>query len=167
VAQKGFDLTLAVIETALQRLAPIRFRLLLHSAEPTASREEWLKDVRRLSRDYRVSVEYDVRRSGVCEALEWSDVLLHPAHTETQGLVILEALAAGRPVVCRPLPVLREQFGALRHLRYVPSDEADAFLQELLRVHQEGVIETDTLGARSSVAKFTSASFQRYVDLLF
>lgn len=42
---------------------------------------------------------------GIEHAYSGCDALLHPAHAETLGLVLLEASAAGLPIVARRLPV--------------------------------------------------------------
>ena len=166
VAQKCFNITLEAVDLALSRNFPMRFRLLLHSAEAATMGAGLVAALRRLTRDRRVRVEFDAQRTGVYAAIGWADVLLHPANTETQGLAVMEALAAGRPVVCRPLPVYEEQFGSLRHLRYANGGDAEAFMDELLSIQSEGVPGCDAEQARASVTKFATTNFKRYLDLL-
>lgn len=62
-----------------------------------------------------------------------ADVFVFASRTETQGLVLLEAMAAGLPVVALAemgtIDILGARRGAL-----VPDDHPDAFAQELLRL---------------------------------
>jgi glycosyltransferase involved in cell wall biosynthesis len=75
----------------------------------------------RLSKDYG-RIEREKRRASenviftgfvpdVTEAYSGADLFFFPSKAETFGLVILEALASGLPVVARGIPELREIFG--------------------------------------------------------
>jgi glycosyltransferase involved in cell wall biosynthesis len=55
--------------------------------------------------------------------------LLLPSRYEGFGLPVLEALAAGTPVLASDLPVLREVGGS--HARYLPVDDVDAWAEAL------------------------------------
>jgi glycosyltransferase-like protein len=57
-----------------------------------------------------------------------SDAFAFPSTKEGFGLAAMEALAAGRPVVARDLPVLREVFGDTVRYASTPDDFADALL---------------------------------------
>jgi glycosyltransferase involved in cell wall biosynthesis len=57
------------------------------------------------------------------------DALLHAAHAETLGLVLLEASASGLPIVARRLPVYGSWFQEGRDGRLASTDEE--FVQEL------------------------------------
>lgn len=75
-------------------------------------------------RDYRAEFEHRCQRLGVVPVIlgaiedtelpslvAAADVFAFPSTKEGFGLAAMEALAAGRPVVARDLPVLREVFG--------------------------------------------------------
>ena len=47
---------------------------------------------------------------GITEAYSGADIFFMPSHAETFGLVVLEALACGLPVVARNIPEFREIF---------------------------------------------------------
>ncbi|MBC7375641.1 MAG: glycosyltransferase, partial [Frankiales bacterium] len=61
-----------------------------------------------------------------------ASALVLPSRDEGFGLPVLEALAAGTPVVCSDLPVLREVGGV--HAAYAPVGDAEAFAAALAGV---------------------------------
>jgi 1,2-diacylglycerol-3-alpha-glucose alpha-1,2-galactosyltransferase len=72
------------------------------------------KDYSRIEREKRKASENVVFTGfvpDVTEAYSGADLFFFPSKAETFGLVILEALASGLPVVARGIPELREIFG--------------------------------------------------------
>jgi glycosyltransferase involved in cell wall biosynthesis len=71
------------------------------------------------------------RRLDVPAFLEAADLFVFPSGREGFGLVVVEALAAGLPVVCAPLPSLRRVAEASPALRMVADDSAAGFTAEM------------------------------------
>lgn len=93
----------------------------------------------------RLGVADAVRFLGPCSreetfaALARSDVLLHPSLHEQVGIAVLEAMAAGRPVVCLGVagpPVLVGSAGVVVD-RGSPTQVADDLAQVLLGLHAD------------------------------
>jgi glycosyltransferase involved in cell wall biosynthesis len=82
-----------------------------------------------------------------------ASALVLPSRDEGFGLPLLEALAAGTPVVASDLPVLRE-VGA-EHASYAPVGDAEAFAAAL-RAVLEG--SADPAAGRAHAARFTWAA---------
>ena len=59
------------------------------------------------------------------------DVFAFASHTETQGMVLTEAMAAGRPVVAVDAPGVREVVRERENGRLLPSDNVPAFVGAL------------------------------------
>ena len=87
-----------------------------------------------------------------------ASALVLPSRDEGFGLPVLEALAAGTPVVASDLPVLREVGG--EHATYAPVGDAEAFaaaLRQVLDAPGEGAPR------RAHAARFTwAASAERH-----
>jgi glycosyltransferase involved in cell wall biosynthesis len=65
-----------------------------------------------------------------------------PSLYEGFGLPVIEAMAAGRPVLCSDVPALREVGGA--HAHYLPGDDVGAWADALARSPvDEGPATTD------------------------
>jgi glycosyltransferase-like protein len=87
-----------------------------------------------------------------------SDVFAFPSTKEGFGLAAMEALAAGRPVVTRDLPVLREVFGDTVRYATTPDGFADALLDAI----EQG---TDPTPGRTLAASLTwEQSARRHVE---
>lgn len=73
------------------------------------------------------------RRSELPDCYAAADVFSFASRTETQGLVLLEAMAAGLPVVALAAMGTIDILGARRGAR-VPADDPEAFAAELVEV---------------------------------
>ena len=73
----------------------------------------------------------------VTEAYSGADLFFFPSKAETFGLVILEALASGLPVVARGIPELREIFGDAVAFFESP-DDAQAMVQSKDKLRLSG-----------------------------
>ncbi|MQA03477.1 MAG: glycosyltransferase [Streptosporangiales bacterium] len=85
-------------------------------------------DRERLSRAFAsvpVSFTGTLHGTTLAEAYADADVFVFPSTTETLGLVLLEALASGLPVVAVDTPASREITGDCRACRLFPADQAD------------------------------------------
>lgn len=65
----------------------------------------------------------------ITEAYSGADVFFMPSHAETFGLVILEALSCGLPVVARDIPEFREIFDEVVHF-FRDTDDASLIIND-------------------------------------
>jgi len=137
---------------------------LLHAAEPglhavVVGRER--RPFRRVARpaDPRVTWLGPVDDLQLHWLYRHARALIHPSHYEGFGLTVLEALQRGCPVVARPLPVIRDAFGAEVHAcTFTGSDDLSDVLARI------PVRRTEALAAPSPAASaFTG---QRTTDAL-
>jgi 1,2-diacylglycerol-3-alpha-glucose alpha-1,2-galactosyltransferase len=91
------------------------------------------KDYSRIEREKKKASENVVFTGfvpDVTEAYSGADLFFFPSKAETFGLVILEALASGLPVVARGIPELREIFGDAVAYFDTPDDAKDLVLSK-------------------------------------
>jgi 1,2-diacylglycerol-3-alpha-glucose alpha-1,2-galactosyltransferase len=91
------------------------------------------KDYSRIEREKRKATENVVFTGfvpDVTEAYSGADLFFFPSKAETFGLVILEALASGLPVVARGIPELREIFGDAVAFFETPDDAKELVLSK-------------------------------------
>jgi glycosyltransferase involved in cell wall biosynthesis len=72
--------------------------------------------------DKRASIRFLGRREDVIRLMSGADVLVHPARTEAFGLVLVEALAAGLPVVASNVDGVPEVLQNTRSILVEPGD---------------------------------------------
>jgi GT2 family glycosyltransferase len=158
------DLALEVLARAARARPELRLRLAGAPLGPDG--EALLGELRRSGgrRDLRGRVEI-AGSVDTADALARASCLLHCADREPYGMVLVEAMAAGRPVVapasCGPLETVDETCARL----YPPGD-ADAAAEALLDALDNG----EALGAagqqRARRHFSLKAMQQRYADLL-
>jgi len=102
------------------------------------------------------------------DAYHAMDVFVFASHTETQGMVLTEAMAAGRPVVAIDAPGVREVVKDRENGRLLRSEDARAFAEALegfARVTRDQSHASER-AARATAAEFTMArSAQRLVEV--
>jgi 1,2-diacylglycerol 3-alpha-glucosyltransferase len=73
-----------------------------------------------------------LRRSALADAYHAMDVFVFSSRSETQGIVLIEAMAAGRPVVALDGPGVRDVVRDRCNGRLVVGEDIDAFVRALL-----------------------------------
>ncbi len=85
-----------------------------------------------------------------------ADIFAFPSEREGFGLVVLEAQAAGLPVVASDLPVLREFLSDGDDCVMVPVGDADALAAALVGTLEDGALRLRiAAGGRATAARFT------------
>jgi glycosyltransferase involved in cell wall biosynthesis len=135
---KGIETLLRATALAHARRPSIRLRLVGRTADPDEERT-WRELVRTLEIDDVVSFESTRDRAGVADAMARASVFVHPSRRETFGVVAVEALATGMPVVATDSGGVTEILGPEPELLGAlvqpddPAALADAILATLAR----------------------------------
>ncbi|HZP47023.1 MAG TPA: glycosyltransferase family 1 protein [Vicinamibacterales bacterium] len=129
VARKRIDVLLKIVAAVAPSVPTLR---LVRVGDPLTD------DQRRLARDLgiadRVVERQAVDEDALAASYRGAAIVLQPSDREGFGLPLVEALAAGTPVVASDLPVLREVGGEV--VTFCPAGDADAWacrVAELLR----------------------------------
>jgi glycosyltransferase involved in cell wall biosynthesis len=99
----------------------------------------------------------------LAEAFTSGDLLAFPSTTDTLGLVLLEAAAAGLPVLAVSSPAAEEVLRGLEGVALVPAEDGRGLVAAAERLGRLGVAERSALAAR---ARDGIASWARSTDLL-
>jgi glycosyltransferase involved in cell wall biosynthesis len=97
------------------------------------ARGETFAEITRLAKDLdNLTIIADTE--DVSRLMVASDIFLFPSSNEGFGIVALEALAAGMPVVATDLPAIREAIPETMHRFMFKSDDADAAINNLIHL---------------------------------
>jgi glycosyltransferase involved in cell wall biosynthesis len=131
IAQKGLDLLVQAWELASTR---IRGDLVLAGSGPD---EDRLRDmVERAGLGDRVRFVGWVDEAGALELMAGARLVAMPSRFETFGMVAVESLATGTPVVAFDIDALREVLPT-DCTRRVPAFDVEAFAAELVSAHRD------------------------------
>ncbi|HET9345233.1 MAG TPA: glycosyltransferase [Candidatus Limnocylindrales bacterium] len=130
---KGIETLLRATALAHARRPSIRLRLVGRTADPDEERG-WRELVDRLGIADAVSFESTRDRAGVAEAMARASIFVHPSRRETFGVVAVEALATGMPVVATDSGGVTEILGAEpdRLGALVPPDDPTSLAEAIL-----------------------------------
>jgi glycosyltransferase involved in cell wall biosynthesis len=113
---------------ALAKLHPEKTFVWIGGFPYGALSKDWMR-IRRLKRRCGSNLVFPGYIGDIVAPYSAADVFLMPSYAETFGLVILEALSCGLPVVARDIPEFREIFGNAI-LYFGTREEATAFLED-------------------------------------
>ena len=156
--EKNIDFLLRAIALARRSVPEL---LLVVTGEGPA-----LKSLKRLARRLRIEdnvlfVGYLDRRSGLVDGYCAADAFVFASRTETQGLVLLEAMALGVPVVSTAVMGTRDILDAGRGALVSPDNEED-FASQMVRLLQNGELRARlALEARDYAQEWNATTMAR------
>lgn len=160
VDEKG----IAQLITATALLRRSDFPLELRIGGDGPRRQQWERYARRLGLNGTVSFLGSLTRDAVREEMRACSCFVLPSESETFGVVCIEALACGRPVVATrsggPEGIVTERDGVL-----VPPQDVDA-LAEGLRAVLTGRYDTEAIRA-GAVQRFGSAAVAAALERVY
>jgi glycosyltransferase involved in cell wall biosynthesis len=131
---------------ALARMFPEKTFVWVGGFPYGALSKDWMR-IRRLKREYSDNVIYPGYVRDIISPYSAADVFLMPSYAETFGLVILEALSCGLPVIARDIPEFHDVFGD--HILFFQTrEEISTLLQDRHR------LSSCASGARAFTAYF-------------
>jgi glycosyltransferase involved in cell wall biosynthesis len=158
-ASKGIENLLRAVAVARAARPTVTLRLLGRSPDkPTEA--GWRSLAASLGITDAVSFEEPVDRAGIADAMARASLFVHPSPRETFGVVAVEALASGTPVVATDSGGVTEilgpepgRFGAL-----VPADDPTAFGHAIVETLERRAL-FDPVELRSAVEKRFGSSY--------
>jgi 1,2-diacylglycerol 3-alpha-glucosyltransferase len=131
--------------------------------------EEDVRDVfDRQGNSDRLHLVGSLEGQALIDAYHAMDAFVFASHTETQGMVLTEAMAAGKPVVAIDAPGVREVVKDRSNGRLIRSEDAQAFAEAIGQIAQATRDERNAYrqAARATAAEFSmEASAQRLVEV--
>jgi glycosyltransferase involved in cell wall biosynthesis len=152
-ASKGIENLLRAVVIARAERPTVTLRLLGRSPDE-ATEAGWRSLAVSLGIAEAVSFEEPVDRAGIADAMARASLFVHPSPRETFGVVAVEALASGTPVVATDSGGVTEILGddPERLGAVVPTDDAEALGRAIVAALERRA-DFDPAGLRASVER--------------
>jgi glycosyltransferase involved in cell wall biosynthesis len=134
--RKGSDTFVAMARALLARRDDVEFRMV--GTVPTGADEQWARDV--VACGERHGVRWSVTTTPVAELRDW-DAFVLPTRRDPFPLAVLEAMAAGLPVVASAVDGVPEQVDEASAILVAP-DDADALVRAVERLLDDKSLRT-------------------------
>ncbi|HEX9785203.1 MAG TPA: glycosyltransferase [Opitutaceae bacterium] len=154
--EKNLDFLGKAVASALKRLK--NARLLVVGTGPAQTSMEKLMDERGVAD--RAHFTGTLTGTQLIDAYAAMDLFAFTSHSETQGLVVTEAMAAGLPVIALDASGVREVVEDRTNGRLLASD---ASVESMARILASTVLNEDLRGSWSAAARKTAARFDQDV----
>lgn len=156
--EKNIDFLLRALEQALARVPDL---LLTIAGEGPALRSLRKLAAKRNLQEHVLFVGYLDRRGALLDCYRAADAFVFASRTETQGLVVLEAMALGVPVISTAVMGTRDIVGAKRGALVPDDDEAD-FARNIVKLMNDPALRA-RLGAegRAYAAEWNASALAR------
>jgi glycosyltransferase involved in cell wall biosynthesis len=156
---KGIDDLLRAVAIARRERPSIRLRLIGQAPDP-ATQSTWERRVAELNLQQVVTFADHLDRRDIAEAMARASVFVHPSPRETFGVVAVEALASGTPVVAVDSGGVTEILGPEPHKlgAIVPPDDPQALASAIL-VALDRRAEFDPAALRGAVERRFGSSW--------
>jgi len=145
---------------------PRRGHFLVVGAGPSAA------DMRELFREWdlgdRLHLVGSLEGYELASAYHAMDIFAFASHTETQGMVLTEAMAAGKPVVAIAAPGVREVVHDRENGRLLASEDTQRFVAALVEIAEASLPQRQAYeqAARATAAQFSmDESARKLADL--
>jgi D-inositol-3-phosphate glycosyltransferase len=169
---KGIDRLLTAFSYLANQNESLRLVVIGGDGQHTPELRELVRLSRRLGIERAVTFAGRVAHEDLPPYYAAADVLVLSSHYESFGLVALESLASGTPVVATPVGAMESIIRDGKTGRVVPSDDARALadgIQELIGKSHAGMLSR--VAIRSSVVRFgwanvTAAVLEEYGAVL-
>lgn len=151
--RKGSDVFVAAARAILARRADVEFRMVGRLAD--GAEEPWARDL--VARAERLGVRWSVTTEPISELRGW-DVFALPTRRDPFPLVVMEAMAAGLPVVASAVDGVCEQIDDSSGILVAPDDE-QAFVDAIERLLDDPPLRVALghAGARRVAERFAPA----------
>lgn len=166
-AEKGVDRILAAFALARDRLAPRPVKLVIAGAGPK-------RDALRAGAPSDTMFLGHLDRTTALPALyATADAFVFASLTETLGLVVLEAMSSGTPVIAAPAGGVADHLVHEGNGLAYPGDDVPAFADAMVRIVRDQVLRTRlAAGARSTAEELSweneldrlDASYRQVLD---
>jgi 1,2-diacylglycerol 3-alpha-glucosyltransferase len=164
VGRLAVEKNLELAIEAFARLGDTTARLVILGDGP--HRDALLRFATRAGVASRTTFGGEFVRDALPDAYASAEVFLFTSHSETQGLVLVEALAAGTPVVAVDTPVTRDVVGAAGELVAGNADALAAALRGAFAASRRGVDEGLAVARGFDAARLGDRTLALYSALL-